>query len=243
MELGGKNILVTGGAVRIGRHICETLAGAGAGVVIHCHQSAREARNLADKIKDKGGRAWIVQENLDSEASCESIISQAFGEAGHLDGLVNNAAVFHRRSLAETDLSRLMQVFRPNLFAPLLLIRAFARKAEAGRIVNLLDRRITQLETGNLPYQLSKRALAELTRLAAVELAPKFSVNGVAPGPVLLPADEIGKPRDKAGPIPLNRRPTPDEVAEAVLYLLRADAVTGQILFVDGGQHLLGNGE
>ncbi len=243
MELSGKNFLVTGGAVRIGSRITLKLAEAGAGVVIHCRHSVREAREVADLIKAKGGSAWVVQESFDSEAACESVMDQAFGEAGRLDGLVNNAAVFHRSSLAETDLSRLMLEFRPNFFAPLLLIRAFSRKARGGRIVNMIDRRISGNEKGNLAYQLSKRALADLTRLAALELAPRFTVNGVAPGPVLLPIDEPGKARDKAGPIPLDRRPTPDEVAEAVLFLLRADSITGQILFVDGGQHLLGNGE
>jgi pteridine reductase len=242
MELSGKNILVTGGALRIGRRITERLAEAGAGVVIHCRHSGKEARELAEGIIARGGKAWVVQEDLDSEAACESVMNQAFVETGGLDGLVNNAAVFHPRNLAETDLSRLMLEFRPNFFAPLLLIRAFSRKAKKGRIVNLLDRRIATYEKGNLAYQLSKRALAELTRLAALELAPGFSVNGVAPGPVLLPPDVAGIPRDKAGPVPLEQRPTADGVAEAVLFLLRADSVTGQILFVDGGQHLLGNG-
>lgn len=242
MDLFGKNFLVTGGALRIGRCITESLARAGAGVVIHCRHSAKEARELADGILGKGGKAWIVQENLDSEAACESVMNQAFGEAGGLDGLVNNAAVFHPRHLAETDLSRLMLELRPNFFAPLLLIRAFSRKAKNGRVVNLLDRRIAGFEKGNLAYQLSKRSLADLTRLAALELAPGIAVNGVAPGPVLLPFDDEGRPREKAGPVPLERRPTPDDVAEAVLFLLRADSITGQILYVDGGQHLLGNG-
>lgn len=243
MDLSGKTILVTGGALRIGRRICEKLAQAGARVVIHCRHSGREARELAESLESAGHKAWVVQEDLDSEAGCEAVITQAMTLAGGLDGLVNNAAVFHRRSLAETDLTHLLAELRPNLFAPLLLIRAFSTRAKSGRIVNLLDRRIATLETGSLAYQLSKRALADLTRLAAVELAPAFTVNGVAPGPVLLPPDETGKPRDKAGKIPLGRRPTPDDVADAVLTLLRADSVTGQILFVDGGQHLLGNGE
>jgi pteridine reductase len=242
MNLAGKTFLVTGGAVRIGRCICERLAQAGAQVVIHCRHSGREARELAEKLNTAGHTAWVVQEDLDSEAGCESVITQAFALAGGLDGLVNNAAVFHRRSLADTDLTHLLVELRPNLFAPLLLIRAFTRRAKTGRIVNLLDRRIATLETGSLAYQLSKRALADLTRLAALELAPAFTVNGVAPGPILLPPGEKGKLSDKAGPIPTGRRPTPDDVAEAVLSLLRTDAMTGQILFVDGGQHLLGNG-
>ena len=242
MDLSGKTILVTGGAVRIGRRICERLAEAGARVVIHCRHSGREARALADRLGAAGHAAWVVQGDLDSEAGCASTLDQAFAEAGELDGLVNNAAVFHRAGLADTDISRLLAEFRPNLFAPLFLIRAFAARADKGRIVNLIDRRIAGLEPGCLAYQLSKRALADLTRLAALELAPAFAVNGVAPGAILPPVGGEGRTRDKAGRIPLGRNPTPDEVAEAVLYLLRADSVTGQIIFVDGGQHLLGNG-
>lgn len=243
MDLAGKTILVTGGAVRIGRSICEKLAQSGAQVIIHCRHSGREARELAARLKTPGHDAWVIQEDLDTEAGCESVISRAFELAGTLDGLVNNAAVFHRRSLSETDLTHLLGELRPNFFAPLLLIRAFIRRAKTGRIVNILDRRIATLETGSMAYQLSKRALADMTRLAALELAPAFTVNGVAPGPVLLPSDEKGCPRDKAGRIPTGRRPTPEEVADAVLTLLQADSVTGQILFVDGGQHLLGNGD
>jgi NAD(P)-dependent dehydrogenase (short-subunit alcohol dehydrogenase family) len=240
MELTGKIILVTGGAVRIGRRICERLAGAGARVVIHCRHSGAAAQELAGRLRDAGTDAWVVQEDLDSEAGCEAVIRESVALAGGLDGLVNNASVFNRRGLADTDLSHLMQEFRPNLFAPLFLIRAFSRVSTTGRIVNVLDRRVATLEKGALAYQLSKRALADLTRLAAVELAPAFTVNGVAPGPVLAPAGGDGVIPDRAGRVLTRNRPAPDEVADAVLFLLRADSVTGQILFVDGGQHLMG---
>ncbi|MFO7536219.1 MAG: SDR family oxidoreductase [Kiritimatiellia bacterium] len=242
MDLKGKKILVTGGAVRIGRCLCEKLAQAGAQVIVHCHHSVKEARELADTLESGGHTAYVIRKDLSSEDACESVIEQAVETAGGLDGLINNASVFHRRGLADTDVAHLMGVMRPNLFAPLHLIRAFSRRAKTGRIVNLLDRRIKSLEAGALAYQLSKRALADLTRLAAVELAPGFTVNGVAPGPVLPPRGEGIQPNDKGGRILTPNRPTPDEVAEAVLFLLRADSVTGQILYVDGGQHLLGNG-
>jgi NAD(P)-dependent dehydrogenase (short-subunit alcohol dehydrogenase family) len=239
MDLTGKTILVTGGAVRIGRRLCERLAEAGAHVVIHCRHSGAAAQELAARLREGGRSAWVVQEDLDSEAGCEAVISQAVKLAGRLDGLVNNAAVFHKRGLAETDLSHLMQELRPNLIAPLLLIRAFSRVAKTGRIVNLLDRRVATLEKGALAYQLSKRALADLTRLAAVELAPAFTVNGVGPGPILPPPGE-SEMADKAGRVLTGRRPAVDEVADAVLFLLQADSVTGQVLYVDGGQHLMG---
>ncbi len=242
MELAGKTILVTGGAVRMGRRICEALAAAGCRVAIHCRHSRREARELAESLTQQGHAAWVVAGELDSEPGCRAVLDQAFEAAGRLDGLVNNAAVFHRRTLMETDEAVLLAELRVNLFAPLFLMRAFAGRVKAGRIVNLLDRRIAGLEPGCLAYQISKRGLADLTRLAALELAPDFTVNGVAPGPVLPPPERDGKPPEKAGPTLIGRRPTPDEVAQAVLFLLAADAVTGQVIFVDGGQRLLGKG-
>ena len=109
-------------------------------------------------------------------------------------------------------------------------------------MVNLLDRRITSLDTSCVPYVLSKKSLAELTKIAALDLAPRIRVNAVAPGAVLPPPGK-GRAylRDMAGPIPMGRLVKPEEIAEAVVCLLKADSVTGQILFVDGGQRLLGN--
>jgi len=240
MTLRGKTFLVTGGAVRIGRRIVEALAGAGGRVVIHYRRSRREAEALAETLTRSGHTAWAVEGRLDTEAECRGLIDRAYACAGTLDGLVNNAALFRRRTLAETDEAMLLADLRVNLLAPLFLIRALAGRSSAGRVVNLLDRRIAGLEPGALAYQLSKRGLADLTRLAALELAPGFTVNAVAPGPVLPPAEGDGRIPDRAGPTPLNRRPTPDDVAQAVLFLLAAESVTGQILFVDGGQHLAG---
>jgi len=124
--------------------------------------------------------------------------------------------------------------------APLALTRRFAAQKRPGKIINLLDRRITTHDTGYVPYMLSKKGLEELTKLAALELAPAITVNAIAPGAILPPPDHN---RDTAwkpcGTGPLDARPEPTEVAEAMLYLLKADCITGQILFIDGGQHLL----
>ena len=139
-----------------------------------------------------------------------------------------------------TTEDKLLAEFWPNLFAPMLLTRAFARQSKRGKIINLLDRRIAGHETDCVPYLLTKKALAELTQLAAREFAPRFTVNGVAPGAVLPPPGKGTEYlRDLAGPVPLQKQITPADVAAAVLALLQADAVTGQIYFVDGGQHLL----
>jgi NAD(P)-dependent dehydrogenase (short-subunit alcohol dehydrogenase family) len=240
MNLAGQTALVTGGAVRIGRAICEALAGAGLNVVVHYRRSATEAVALCAELERRGVQAWAVPADLSSEAACTELIRRATAAAGRLDILINNAAVFHKDSLRATTEAGLLAEFWPNLFAPLLLMRALAAQGAGGKIVNLLDRRITGHDVECVPYVLAKKALAELTQLAARELAPRFTVNGVAPGAVLPPPGQgAAYLHDFAGTVPLQKQVTPAAVAAAVLALLQNDAITGQILFVDGGQHLL----
>ncbi len=240
MELRDKTALVTGGAVRLGAAIVRALARLGVRVVIHHRRSAAEAEALAREIRKVGGGAAAVSADLAGLAdTAERLISDATAAVGPLDILVNNAAVFHKDTFETLDAAALDTEFRVNLFAPVLLMKAFAAQGRSGAIVNVLDRRIVNLDPASVPYELSKKALAEATRLAALHWAPRLRVNGVAPGPVLPPpgegADYI---REKAGPLPLGRPVTPEQVAEAVVYLLRAESVTGQVLFVDGGQRL-----
>ena len=127
--------------------------------------------------------------------------------------------------------------------APLDLIRQFADQSKSGVVLNLLDRRIKAHDVNCVPYSLSKVALAELTRLAALELAPQIRVNGVAPGPIL-PAPETSEEvfNERTGSIPMKRIPAVQDVVNAGFFLLNNPSVTGQIIYVDGGQHMLGNG-
>ena len=243
MKLRGKTALVTGGAVRIGKAICEALADEGCNVVIHCSRSEPAAKQLATLIKGRGVNAWVVREAIDSEADCRSLISSALKQAKQLDILINNAAVFHKNRLATVSEHKLKVEFGLNLFAPIFLTRFFAEQVEQGAVINLLDRRIRANDSDCIPYSLSKKGLAAFTQEAALALAPAFTVNAVAPGAVLPPpgkgADYL---HDHAGRIPLKTRVTPRDVAAGVVALLRLEGITGQTLFVDGGQHLLGNG-
>lgn len=240
MNLRGKTALVTGGAVRIGRAIVEALAGEGCAVAIHCNRSLREAETLARRIEGQGGQAWVIRGELGGQRGCERVMETAWQRAGRVDILVNNAAVFHKDRLAGADEETILRELRTNLLAPILLTRAFVRRARQGAVINLLDRRIAGVDPACLPYWLSKKALAAFTEAAALELAPRFTVNGVAPGPVLPPPGKgAAYLHDKAGPIPLGRPPDPAHVAAAVVALLKLDGVTGQTVFVDGGQHLL----
>ncbi len=235
--------LVTGGAVRIGRAIVEALARDGYGVVIHCNRSLKAATDLAAAIRRRRGAAWVVCGALDSEAACRAVMQSAHRLAGRVDVLVNNAAVFHKGGVDGVTEAALLDELKPNLIAPVLLTRLFAEQTRRGCVINLLDRRIASHDTTCIPYLLSKHALAEFTQAVALALAPRIRVNGVAPGAVLPPPGRgAAYLHDRAGVVPLKRQVTPRDVADAVVMLTRLETVTGQIVFVDGGQHLLGNG-
>lgn len=242
-KLTGQVVLVTGGAVRLGRSMVERLAAEGCAVVIHCHRSRREADQLAADLRARGTAAAVVQGSLTTQAGCERIIRNARRVQGRLDILVNSAAVFNKQSLGAITTKSLLGEFWPNLFAPVLLTQAFAAATRRGHVINILDRRIAGHDTSCIPYLLSKKALAAFTEVAALALAPRIRVNAVAPGPILPPPGKGPRYlRDHAGRLPLGRAPAVDEVAEAVAALVCSRSTTGQILFVDGGQHLLGNG-
>lgn len=248
MKLQSCKALVTGGAVRIGRSICKSLATRGCDVVVHCDRSARAAAKLAEHLENEGAHAFVVRGHLGSKKDSERIIAEAWEKAGGLDILVNNAAVFKKDTLMAVNEEEALSQLRTNLLIPIMLTRAFAERVTGaggprgkGKVINLLDRRIAGLETGCFSYALSKKMLGEFTRDAALELAPAITVNGVAPGPVLPPPIRDGRTvRDFAGFVPLKRRCTPEDVAAAVIFLLECDAITGQTIFVDGGQHLMG---
>jgi NAD(P)-dependent dehydrogenase (short-subunit alcohol dehydrogenase family) len=245
VSLPGRTVLVTGGAVRIGRAICQALAGAGADVVVHSRQSQTEAAALCAELGAAGRRAWPVRGNLETADGAAAIFGEALAAAGRLDGIVNNAAVFDRRPLADCDAAAFEEPWRVNALAPMLLTRLLAEHValahpEAAQpvagVVNLLDQRIARNPAGCLPYLVSKQALAAFTLAAAREVAPRVTVNAVAPGAILAPAGRAG--REAAGSAPLGRHPAPAEIAGAVVYLLSSAGITGQILYVDGGQHL-----
>lgn len=242
-QLKGRVALVTGGALRIGRAIALALADRGCGVVVHYRSSAKPAAELCLELKRRGVPAWRVGADLTAPDGADRLIADAKAKSGRLDILVNSAAIFDKHGLFDVNAALLQEQFATNLFAPVLLTRAFARAARRGCVVNLLDRRVAGNDPMCIPYLLSKKGLAAFTQSAALALAPRFTVNAVAPGPVLPPPGKSASYlKDHAGRIPLRRRVSPEDIARAVVYLVTNPSVTGQILFVDGGQHLLGEG-
>ncbi len=238
--LAGSTALVTGGARRIGRAVSLALASAGVNVVIHHRSSQGAAQALAEEIRRSGVKATTVQADLEQPSEAEALIAHARDLAGPIDILVNNASVFERDTLETAAFDRFIRNVKINAWAPFILTRAFARISGNGKVVNLLDTRIAGLDLSHAGYILSKQLLATLTRMAAVAFAPGVTVNAVAPGLILPPPGEDEGYLDRlARDLPLKRHGSPDDVALAVSFLLECRFVTGQVVFVDGGRHLL----
>jgi NAD(P)-dependent dehydrogenase (short-subunit alcohol dehydrogenase family) len=236
-----RNVLVTGAAVRLGREIATCLARSGWGVVIHANRSIAAAEELRRALLDEGGAVWTVGGDLALPDGADAVWSCALEAAGQLDALVNNASVFARQPLRSAAPDDFERMWRINVLAPIrlsvLLAGHLEERGAVGAVVNMLDQRISRAEAGAIPYLLSKKNLEAFTLSAALELGGRVRMNAVAPGAVLLPAGPEGM--EPAGFFPTGARPSCVQVAEAVRYLLEAESVTGQILYVDGGQHLL----
>lgn len=239
--LEGKTVLITGSARRVGRAMAIAVAQAGADVIIHHGQSEASAQATAAEIARMGRRAWVLQANFEDPAAAQSLVEQAWALAP-LFALVNNAAIFEALSLAQTSLADWQRHLNINLTAPFLLSQAFAARIApdaSGRIVNILDWRALRPAADHFPYTISKAGLVALTQALAVALAPRITVNGLALGAILPPADgsETGWVKRT---VPAGRWAELEEVNQALLFFLDGPAyITGEILHVDGGRHLV----
>ena len=239
--LKGKTALVTGAAKRIGRELALALGRAGVNVIVHFRTSEEEAERTVAEARELGVKGWTLQCDLSLPDATRTLIQRALEAADDLDILVNSASVFHPCGLSELDEEHLCQVLRVNALAPLLLSRVFAKGGRKGHILNLLDTRVTRHDPTFTAYTLSKRMLGDLTSMMALEFAPKVQVNGLAPGLVLAPeGKDEGYLKEKANRIPLKRHGNVQGLVNAALCLLRSDFITGQVLFYDGGEHLMG---
>ena len=236
-----RTVLITGAGKRIGRSIALRLAAAGFHIVVHANHSGLEAESTADAVRRLNVNSWVFTADLSDPIQTEDLMARAIETAGTIDCLVNNASRFKPASLNVFTLDDLMQNVRINAFAPLVLARALAKQNRHGAIVNLLDSRITVYDKAHSSYHLSKRMLMSLTKMMALEFAPGIRVNGVAPGPILPPSGKDEAYLEKlASQNPLKRIGSAEDVAEAVLFLLKNEFVTGQILYIDGGYHMNG---
>lgn len=242
--------LITGAARRLGRAMALHLAGRGFDVAIHYDRSQDEAEATADEARALGVRAEVFQADLLDEDATEGLVPAATRALGPLSVLINNASIFEYDTLSSATRTSWDRHVGSNLRAPFQLIQAFAAQAApagsregeplaSGLIVNMVDQRVLKLTPEFMTYSLAKAGLWALTRTAAQALAPAIRVNAIGPGPTMRGARQTEDhfSRQRAATI-LGRGANPEDVTAALGYLLDAKAVTGQLICVDGGQHL-----
>lgn len=245
LDMSGRTVLVTGGAKRIGRAICLTLANAGADVLVHCNSSVDEAEQVVADITSLGRGAGLVRGDLRTELEgiCDEVSSsELVRQRGGLDLLVNSASIFERASMDSIEPADFERMLRINTVAPFEMIQRLLPdlRSVSGCAVNLLDTSIERPWPFYSHYCASKAALASLTLSLAGELAPEVRVNGVAPGAILFSDVESPAERESVmSRIPMGRTGTPEEIAQTVLFLAAGPSyITGQIIAVDGGWSL-----
>lgn len=234
--------LVTGAARRLGRAIAIELAKAGHDIVIHYRSSKAEAEQLAVEIGALGAKSALVDADLSVESQVRTIIPRARAALGRISALVNCASIFEDDRVENSTRQSWDKHIETNLRAPMVLMQDFAAQPESdwhGALVNILDQSVLNLTPQFLSYTISKAGLWTLTQTMAQALAPRIRVNAVAPGPSLKAEHQSVENFERQVRSTLLQRPShPQDIAKAVLYLLSAPSVTGQMIVVDSGQHL-----
>ena len=244
MELRGKVALVTGGGRRVGRALALALGERGATVAVHYNESEAGAKEVVASLTTKGAKAQAFGGQLTLPKAPESLIAAVVAAFGRLDILINSAAIMVRTPFGEVTPDVWDNMFALNLRAPFFLAQAAAphlRKAR-GAIVNIADLAAYETWPGYIPHGISKAGVVQMTRNLAQILAPDVRVNGIAPGSVLMP-DHLSAEETAAfnKGTRMGRVGTPADVANAMLFLLDAEYITGDVIIVDGGRHVRGS--
>ncbi len=241
MELSGRTALVTGGAHRVGRALTLALARDGADVAIHYRNSDAEAEQTAREVEALGRKAVIIQADLADATAADSVVDSAVEGLGRLDVLVNSASLFESASLLDVNVQAWDRVMAVNLRAPFLLTQAAAPHlaVDGGVIINIADLAGLQAWPAFPHHGVSKAGLIHLTRISARSLGPEVRVNCVVPGTVLPPEDytdeQVAASVERTV---LKRVGSPQDVEEAMLFLILSDFATGSVVVVDGGRML-----
>jgi pteridine reductase len=240
-ELAGRVALVTGAGHRVGRALAVALGARGMHVIVHYHASAAGAEETVRLVARAGGSAEAIRANLGDAGEAERLADQAVAARGTLDVLVNSAAVMRRTPFGETSVESWDGMFALNLRAPYFLSQraAPALRAARGSIINIADLAAFETWPAYVPHGITKSAVVQMTRALARVLAPEVRVNAIAPGVVLLPEGWSDEDAERLrATTPLGRLGSPEDVAGAMLYLLDAGYVTGEVITVDGGRHV-----
>ena len=230
--------LVTAAARRVGRQLALTLAELGFDIAVHCHTSISDAEKTAQEIRELGRKAKVFQCDLRDVERTKSLLKTVAAEMSPLTMLINNASVFRQIGMLKSTDADFDENFAVHVKAPYLLIREFGLHCR-GHVVNIIDTNVVYNSTAYFPYMLSKKTLFELTKMSARELAPDIRVNAIAPG-IILPPDLVDREKFERDSVknPLHQKASPSDVCRALEYLVRSQHVTGECLFVDGGDHV-----
>ena len=238
-----QTVLITGAAKRIGRQLALDLADAGYDVAIHCNTSRDEAEDVAIAIRNMGRRAMVVQGDLADLATPDRLVNEAVAGIGTLTTLINNASIFEPDEVGSISPTSWSTHQDTNLRAPIMLAQAFAKALPGvaqGNIINIIDQRVWKLNPRFFSYTMSKTGLWTATRTLAQALAPRIRVNAIGPGPALPSARMDQSEFDKQARLTLLERGTsPEEISQAAKFILSQPALTGQMIALDGGQHLV----
>ncbi len=234
-----KAAFVTGAAERLGKAMALALAGMGYDIALHYNSSEKHAKKTAEEIKSLGRKCGIFKADLSDIKGIKPLTARVFRTFPNCSLLINNASIFENRDFMEVTEESFDREFALNFKAPFFLSQEFSRRKSAEIIVNMLDTRVSRIEPGHFVYNLSKKALRDFTLMAARALGPKIRVHGICPGPILPPPGKDSKYlRRISGNTSLGKPGHPDYVISALKYILDNSYVTGECLYVDGGQHL-----
>lgn len=237
-----KTVLITGAARRIGKALALGLADNGWRVVLHYGSSGEEAQSVIQTIREQGGEAVCIQADLNDEQQVLDLIPRSVREAGPISCLINNASIFEEDSVNTASRQSWDAHMQVNLRSPFVLVQSFSKQLPAeldGNVVNIIDQRVWNLTPHFLTYTLSKAGLWTLTQTLAQALAPRIRVNAIGPGPVLPSSRQSEKAFiEQWSSLPMRRSIGLEEIVDAVRFIVDAPSMTGQMIALDGGQHL-----
>lgn len=232
-------VLITGGAQRIGKALALDFVRNGFNICVHYHNSESEAIFLKSEIESLGGKAYLIQADLSKEEDIQTIFPKVYKQAENISVLINNASTFVYDSAVSASRESWDYHLEPNLRAPFVLSQHFAKQTKKGLILNIIDQRVLNLTPHYVTYTLSKYGLWGLTQALSLSLAPHIRVNAIGPGPTLKNSRQTEDQfAQQCKNTPLQTGGSMDDICAAAQFFVNAKTVTGQIIAVDGGQHL-----
>ncbi|MGC8739416.1 MAG: SDR family oxidoreductase [Candidatus Hydrogenedens sp.] len=242
LPLKGMNAIITGSAKRIGKHLSLRLAQEGINLALHYNSSDKDAKQLQKALENYPIKTTLIKQDLNITNAGEILFESAINKLGKIDIVINNASIFPEHDIKTFSYEDLITSINIHAWAPLQLSRCLYSQCEQGIIINILDTRLWDYDLRHSSYYLGKQLLRYITRTLAIEFAPKIRVNAIAPGLILPPPGETHEYLKKMSKTnPLQTFGNENDVSDAVVFLLKAKFITGQVIFIDGGRFLLGS--